>query len=77
MGSQLKKCQTNLIVEAIQAVGLDPRQFDLEDNSQARIKHRWSPSCFTIRSKGGSIVAIYVVGDGPEWPIGAISKPAR
>ena len=74
MGSQLKKWQRNLIVEAIQAVGLDPRQFDLEDdNSQVRIKHKWSPSCFTIRPEGMGYDASYVVGDGTEWPVSAYS----
>jgi hypothetical protein len=67
----LKKWESNLFVETIQKVGLDPRHFDLaDDDGEIRIKHKWSPSCFTIRSKGGSLVALYVVGDGPEWPIG-------
>jgi hypothetical protein len=49
----MQKWQTNRIVQAIQAAGLDPRHFDLEDDGpQARIKHKWSPSSFTIRSKG-------------------------
>lgn len=75
MGSPaLQKWQSNLFVEAIQGVGLDPRNFDLtDDDGEIRIKHRWSPSCFTIRSNGLSIVALYVVGDGPEWPIAAQS----
>jgi hypothetical protein len=67
----LHKWQSNFIVKAIQGVGLDPRHFDLaDDDGEIRIKHKWSPSCFTIRSKGASLVALYVVGDGPEWPIG-------
>jgi hypothetical protein len=70
----LQKWQRNLIVETIQAVGLDPRQFDLEDNdSQVRIKHKWSPSCFSIRSAGASYDVTYVVGDGAEWPASAYS----
>jgi hypothetical protein len=67
----LHKWQSNFIVKAIQGVGLDPRHFDLaDDDGEIRIKHKWSPSCFTIRSKGASLVALYLVGDGPEWPIG-------
>jgi hypothetical protein len=74
VGSQLKKWQRNLIVEAIQTVGLDPRQFDLEDdNSQVRIKHKWSPSCFTIRPEGMGYDVSYVVGDGIDWPVSAYS----
>jgi hypothetical protein len=66
------KWQRNLIVEAIQAVGLDPRQFDLEDDNRLiRIKHKWSPSCFTMRPEGMGYNVSYVVGDGMEWPVSA------
>lgn len=71
----MRKWQTNLIVEAIQAIELDPRQFELgndDGDSPFRIKHKWSLSCFTIRSEGAYSVASYVVGDGPEWPLGAL-----
>ena len=72
--TQLNKWKRNQIVEAIQTVGLDPRHFDLEDDgSQARIKHKWSPSCFTIRSNGVHYDVSYVVGDGMEWPASAYS----
>jgi hypothetical protein len=72
--SQLNKWKRNQIVEAIQTAGLDPRHFDLEDDgSQARIKHKWSPSCFTIRSQGMGYDVSYVVGDGMEWPASAYS----
>jgi hypothetical protein len=67
----MQKWQSNLIVRAIQAAGLDPHQFDLEDgDGQVRIKHKWSPSCFTFRSEGMYFVVSQVVGDGPEWPLG-------
>jgi hypothetical protein len=72
--SQLNKWKRNRIVEAIQTVGLDPRQFDLEDDDgQVRIKHKWSPSCFFIRSNGMHYDVSYVVGDGIEWPVSAYS----
>jgi hypothetical protein len=68
----LQKWQSNLVVEAIQGAGLDPRQFDLaDDDGEIRIKHKWSPSRLTIRSEGAFIIVFYVVGDGPEWPIGS------
>ena len=68
----LEKWNRNAIVEAIQAVGLDPLVFDLGDeNGIVRIKHKWSPSCFTVRDNGAYYDARYVVGDGAEWPVGA------
>jgi hypothetical protein len=71
---ELKKWQKNEIVKAIQAVGLDPLVFDLQDDDgEVRIKHKWSPSCFTVRDDGAHYGAYSVVGDGPEWPVGAYS----
>lgn len=68
----MQKWQTNLIVKAFGPVGLDPRQFDFENgDSHFVIKHKSSPSCFTICSEGGDYTATYVVGDGIEWPISA------
>jgi len=70
----MRKLQKNEIVNAIHAVGLDPRQFDLEDgDGQFCIKHKWTLSCFTIRSKGMYDDASYVVGDSIEWPINECS----
>jgi hypothetical protein len=74
VSSQMRKWKSNRIVEAIKAVGLDPRQFDLQDDDGTiSIKHRWSPSCFIIRPKGMHSAATSVVGDGGEWPISASS----
>jgi hypothetical protein len=68
----LHKWNRNAIVEAIQGVGLDPLVFDLgDDDGIVRIKHKWSPSCFTVRDNGAYYNARYVVGDGAEWPVGA------
>jgi hypothetical protein len=68
----LQKWNRNAIVEAIQAVGLDPLVFDLGDvGGIVRIKHKWSPSCFTVRDNGMYFDARYVVGDGMEWPVGS------
>jgi hypothetical protein len=72
--SLLKKVQKNQVFEAIEAVGLHPNDFDLEeDGDKVRIKHKWSASHFTINSEGAYYGARYVVGDGPEWPVSAYS----
>ena len=72
--SRLKKWQRNAIVQAIRAAGLDPKEFDLQDdNAEVRIKHKWSPSCFTVRNEGAHYGASYVVGDGSDWPVSAYS----
>jgi hypothetical protein len=45
----LQKLQTNAIFKAIEAAGLDPRQFDLDDSgAEVRVKHKWSESRFII-----------------------------
>jgi hypothetical protein len=66
----LQKWYRNDIIEATQAAGLDPRQFDLSDSgTEARWKHRWSASCFIIGGRAGHYVGQYVVGDSPAaWP---------
>jgi hypothetical protein len=75
--SLLLKWMKNDIFQAIQTVGLDPKEFDLEDDGdEARIKHKWSASCFTVDRKAGNYAARYVVGDGPEWPTDASSWQA-
>jgi hypothetical protein len=42
----LEKWKKNNLVETMQTVGLDPLQFELEENDggQVRIKHKCSPS---------------------------------
>jgi hypothetical protein len=57
------------IFKAIQAVGLDPNEFDLEDlDDGVRIKHKRSASYFIVRSEIGYYVGQYLVGDGVVWP---------
>ena len=65
----MEKWKKNDLVETMQTVGLDPLQFELEENDggQVRIKHKCSPSCFTFRYDGGLITGSSVVGDGLEW----------
>lgn len=65
----LQKWHRNVIFEAIQAVGLDPGNFDLNDpGTEVRIKHRSSASCFIVRRESGYYVGQYVVGDSAVWP---------
>ena len=72
MPSRLQKWQKNQIFEAIQAVGLDPREFHLEnDDAEVGIKHKWSASYFTIGDGPGDYGGRYVVGDAPAWPFEA------
>jgi len=57
----LQKWHKNEIFKAIQTVGLDPRNFDLNDSgAEVRIKDRSSASCFIVRRESG----YYVGGDG-------------
>jgi hypothetical protein len=71
------KWKKNQIFEAIQAVGLDPKEFYLEDaDGEVRIKHKWSPSCFTLADDPSHYVGRYVVGDLPDWPFEAYSWQA-
>jgi hypothetical protein len=68
--SRLQKWQTNQIFEAIQKVGLDPKEFHLEnDDAEVSIKHRWSASHFTIVPDPSHYVGRCVAGDGMDWPI--------
>jgi len=67
--ARLRKRQKNDVFEATQAVGLDPNEFDLQDDAvEVRIKHKRSLSCFIIGGDPGHYVGRYVVGDDPEWP---------
>ena len=65
----LRKQHKNDIFKAIQAVGLDPNEFDLEDlDDEVQIKHKRSASYFIVRSEIGYYVGQYLVGDGVVWP---------
>jgi hypothetical protein len=68
-GSWLQKWQKNGIVRAIEKVGLDPKEFDLEEGDEkVRIKHKWSASYSVISREGSSYIVRDIVGDGQEWP---------
>jgi hypothetical protein len=74
---RLQKWHRNNIFEAIQAVKLNPRDFDLDDSDAViRIKHKWSESCFNVGGSPGHYVGSYVVGDAPAWPYNAYSWQA-
>jgi hypothetical protein len=65
----LQKEQKNEIFTAIQAVGLDPRDFDLDDfDGKVRIKSKRSESYFIVSRESGYYVGQYLVGDGMVWP---------
>jgi hypothetical protein len=65
----LRKLYRNDIEKAIETVGLDPTEFDRDNqDTEARIKHRWSDSYFAIRRQSGYYVGESVVGDGLTWP---------
>ena len=76
--SWVQKWQKNEIFEAIQAVGLNPREFDLEnDGAEVRVRHKWSASCFTIGGGPGHYVCANIVGDAPTFgPLDAFSWQA-
>jgi len=70
----LQKWQRNDIFERIEAVGLHARDFKLTDSKgEARIKHKWSKSYFSLSRPPSQYVAERVVGDGPVWPTSATS----
>ena len=65
----LQKWHRNGIFEAIRGVGLDPREFDLDNSATAvSIKHKWSESYFMIGGGPGQYVGHGVIGDGSETP---------
>src|ERR1019366_560235 len=70
------KWKKNEIFKKIQAVGLDPKQFDLEDDDEFRIKHKWSESRFIVGGDPGHYVGSSVVGDAPAWPVDKYSWDA-
>ena len=66
----MQKVQRNNLVEAIQSVGLDPLDFELQENDnlfEVHIKHKYTSSWFDARFEGGLGKGKYVVGDGLEW----------
>jgi hypothetical protein len=64
---KLEKLFRNGLFKAIEAAGLDPGEFDLDlgdnEQSEARISHRWSESYFVLGGNFGHFVGSYVVGD--------------
>lgn len=66
---RLQKFRRNQIFEAVEAAGLDPREFDFElVDAGVRLKHRWSESYFFVGGDPGHYVGHYVIGDSPDWP---------
>jgi hypothetical protein len=74
--SRLQKWQKNRLFETVQAVGLDPKDFDLEDDGvEVRIKHKWSESYFIIGGGTGTYGGRCLVADGQAWPFEAYTWP--
>jgi hypothetical protein len=67
---RLEKTWRNGIIEAVQAGGLDPRDFDFDfGDTETRIAHRWSESYFILGGNWGNWEGSYViVGTGVSWP---------
>ena len=75
--SLLNKVTKNAIFEAIEAGGLHPKEFDLQDDDvEVRLKYNWSASCFTIRSEGAKFVGRSVAGDFWDMPFEVYSWEA-
>jgi hypothetical protein len=65
----LQKWQTNEIFKGIQSVGLNPQEFEFEDSrAEARLKHKWSKSCFVFAGNASQSTGNWVVGDGIDSP---------
>src|ERR1700691_4503420 len=66
----LPKWKKNEIFKAIEAVGLNPREFDLIGNGdvEVRIKHKWSESYFVVGGGAGHYIGRSAVGDSGDWP---------
>jgi len=65
----LQKWKANQVFEAIEAAGLNPREFGLDDEEDGvRIVHRRSQAYFLITNQAGMYLGRSLVGDGIEWP---------
>jgi len=66
---RLQKYKRNDIVKAIQAEGLDPKEFDIgEDETEAWIGHKLSNARFTIGGDPSKYTGQSVFGDWPPFP---------
>lgn len=67
----MQKAQRNKLVDAIQAIGLNPLDFEITENdddvNEVHIKHKYTSSWFDVHFEGGLLKGKYVVGDGLEW----------
>jgi hypothetical protein len=65
----MQKVERNNLVEAIQSVGLNPLDFELQENDlfDVHIKHKYTASWFDARFEDGLLKGKYVVGDSIEW----------
>lgn len=69
---RLSKVKRNGIIEAIRKVGLDPKEFNLdEDEDKAWVKHNPSSARFTISGNPSKYSVTYAAGD---WPTLQVEK---
>ena len=77
---RLEKWQRNPLIEAWEAAGLDPKDFDLtndrDSDTEARIAYRGSESHFTLKEDAGVYSGTRVVGDSFPRPYEAYSWSA-
>jgi hypothetical protein len=67
---RLGKVWRNAIIEAVQAGGLDPSEFDFDfEDTETRIAHRRSDSYFILGGPWGNWEGSYVVGEAAPWPV--------
>ena len=70
----LNKWKRNGVFKAIQDVGLNPADIDLEDDgTKVRIKYKWSESYFAFGGDARRYVRSYIVEGGPDWTVDAYS----
>jgi hypothetical protein len=73
---RLEKMWRNAIIEAVQAGGLDPGEFEFDfGDTETHIAHRWSASHFTLRGPWGDWDGSYVVGEAAPWPYQEVIWP--
>jgi hypothetical protein len=73
---RFEKVWRNAIIEAVQAGGLDPREFDFDfGDTETRITHRSSESYLILGGAWGDWEGTYVIGDAVPRPYREVIWP--
>jgi hypothetical protein len=66
----LQKPERNAVLAAIQAIGLDPREFDLDESNPTEVKitHHRSDWSFVVRGGPGRYAGRYTIAEGLDRP---------